>query len=59
VTALHALAHTYEMVGDREGGRTIFEQFKSRWEDSNLFANHLAWHKGEWTLLPRDAINVC
>ena len=45
MTALHALAHTYEMVSDVAGGASMYQEFEGQWEDDNLLVNHVAWHK--------------
>lgn len=50
VTALHALAHAHEEVTDLKGGAHAYEVYEGDWQGSNLFANHVAWHKGLFLL---------
>jgi hypothetical protein len=51
VTALHALAHTFEMVSEKHTGQALYEEFAGQWEDlPSLFKNHVAWHRAVFYL---------
>ncbi len=51
VTALHALAHTYEMVSQKADGEDMYKEFEGKWEDlPSLFTNHVAWHRALFEL---------
>ena len=51
VTALHALAHTFEMLSEKHAGQALYEEFAGQWEDlPSLFKNHVAWHRGVFYL---------
>lgn len=51
VTALHALAHTFEMASKKHAGQALYEEFAGQWEDlPSLFKNHVAWHRGVFYL---------
>ncbi len=52
VTALHALAHTFEMVSAKAEGEATYQQFEGKWEglQHSLFINHVAWHRAVFGL---------
>lgn len=52
VTALHALAHTFEMVSAKAGGERAYQEFEGKWEnlEHSLFVNHVAWHRAIFDL---------
>jgi hypothetical protein len=52
LTALHALAHTFEMVSAKREGEAVYKQFAGQWEGlpHSLFTNHVAWHRAIFDL---------
>lgn len=52
VTALHALAHTFEMVSAKAEGEETYKEFEGKWEhlEHSLFINHVAWHRAIFNL---------
>ena len=50
MTALHALAHTLVMNSRSVEGEAVYQQYQGKWNDPNLFVNHVAWHEAVFLL---------
>lgn len=50
VWALHAGVHVCEMRGQFEEGKRLLRETEEDWKESNIFARHLYWHWGIFSL---------
>ena len=50
IWALHAAVHVHEMRGQFDEGKRLLRETEDDWSQANLFARHLYWHWGIFSL---------
>ena len=50
IWALHAAVHVHEMRGQFDEGKRLLKETEEYWSQANLFARHLYWHWGIFSL---------